>query len=198
MVALASYDHIQYGKEYIYSMFALLYGLYYLLESGQYENRSHVKKPNTDSIINIGIFDSDEMKDVSAIIFTNVLTLWKLSSLSKSAGYDPAYVLNVRYDSESPHYKIHEVGSDHPEDLLDGLYVFHNPNANIKFVCKELKSNGIVEFSLDSVGIAREGGRAPIVARYCYPMGYVMRDILMSTAASNYNRTIAYDVIKVD
>ncbi len=198
IVALSSYDQIQYGKEYIYSMFALLYGLYYSPERDQYEKRNYVKKPNTDSNIQIGIFNTEEMKDISAIIFTNVLTLGKLSSLSKSTGHDLAHVLNVRYDRESPHYKIHEVSSDHPEDLLDGLYVFHNPNAKIKFECEEIKSNHLVEFSLDSIGIGMEGGRAPIVARYCSPTGHALRDLLMSTAASNYNKTIAYDLIKAD
>ncbi len=179
-------------------MFALLYGLYYSPERDQYEKRNYVKKPNTDSNIQIGIFNTEEMKDISAIIFTNVLTLGKLSSLSKSTGHDLAHVLNVRYDREAPHYKIHEVSSDHPEDLLDGLYVFHNPNAKIKFECEEIKSNHLVEFSLDSIGIGMEGGRAPIVARYCSPTGHTLRDLLMSTAASNYNKTIAYDLIKAD
>lgn len=195
IIALSSYDQIQYGKEYIYSMFALLYGLYYSAERDVYEKRTHVKKPNTDSDIQIGIFDTEELKDVSAIIFSNLLTLGKLSSLSKSTGHDLAYVLNVRYDTEAPHYKIHEVSSDYPEDLLDGLYVFHNPNAKIEFECEEIKSNHVVEFSLDDVGLGKEGGRSPIVARYCYPMGHIMAELLKSMAASNYNKTIAYEIL---
>lgn len=193
VVALASYDQIRYGKEYIYSMFALLYGLYYSPERNRYEKKCSVRKPNTDSNIKLGIFNTEEMKDVSAIIFTNVLTLGKLSSLSKSVGSDPAYVLNIRYDKKKPHYKIHEVSSDNPEDLLDGLYVFHNPNAKVKFECEEVKSNHLVEFTFDSGVIVMESGRAPIVARYCSQLGHAFRDRLISTAASNYNKTIAYE-----
>lgn len=196
VIALSSYDQIQYGKEYIYSMFALLYGLYYSPENDNYEEKEYVKKPNTDSNIKLGIFNTDEMKDVSAIIFTNVMTLGKLSSLSKSAGPDFAHVLNVRYSKEPPHYRIHEVTPDHPEDLLDGLYIFHNPNAKNKFDCMELKTNHVVEFSFDNIGVSTEGGRAPIVARYCSPTGHILRDLLMATAASNYNRTIAYDIVE--
>lgn len=196
VIALSSYDQIQYGKEYIYSMFALLYGLYYSPENDTFEKKEHIKKPKTDSNINLNIFNTDEMKDVSAIIFTNVMTLGKLSSLSKSVGPDLAHVLNVRYSTTHPHYRIHEVTQDHPEDLLDGLYIFHNPNAKIKFECKEIKSNHIIEFSFDSIGLGMEGGRAPIVARYCSPTGHIINEQLMAFAASSYNKTIAYYEIK--
>jgi len=196
IIALSSYDQIQYGKEYIYSMLALLYGLYYSPEKDEYEKKSHVKKPNTESDIEIGIFNTEEMRGVSAIIFTNLMTLGKLSSLSKSNGPDLAHVLNVRYCIEPPHYRIHEVTPEHPEDLLDGLYVFHNPNAKVKFNSEELKANHVVEFSFDNIGLATEGARAPIVARYCSPTGHVLRKLLMATAASNYNKTIAYDIVE--
>jgi hypothetical protein len=196
IIALSSYDQIQYGREYIYSMFALLYGFYYSPETKAYSKKDTLIKPNTESSIKIDIFETEEMKDVSAVIFTSLMTVGKLSSLSKSTGHDLAHVLNVRYSIEPPHYRIHEVTSDHPEDLLDGLYVFHNPNAKVKFECAELRSNHIVEFSLDDKGLGAEGGRAPIVARYCSAMGHAMRDLLMSTAASNYNKTIAFDIVE--
>ncbi len=195
LIALSSYDQINYGKEYIYSMFALLYGWYYSPDRDSYKILESIKKPGTNSDIRLAIFNTEEMRDISAIIFTNTLTLGKLSSLSKSMQYDHAHVLNVRYDREPPHYKIHEVNTEAPEDLLDGVYVFHNPNARNRFDCKEIKSNHIVEFSLDSHGLGMEGGRAPIVARYCSPFGHLYNELLKSTAASNYNKTVAYDII---
>lgn len=194
IVALSSYDQVNYGKEYIYSMFALLYGQYYSPEKDAYYSKSFIKKPGTDSNINLGIFCNKKMQDISAIIFTNLLTLGKLSSLSKSIQPDMSYVLNVRYDIHKPHFKIHEVDENHPEDLLDGVYVFHNPNAKNKFECESIKSNHLVEFSFDDHGIIREGARPPIVARYCQPFPIKeLRELIRCTAASNYNKTIAYD-----
>ncbi|PLC59433.1 hypothetical protein [Photobacterium carnosum] len=197
VIALSSYGQINYGKEYIYSMFALLYGWYYSPEKDAYMIKQSVKKPGTNSNIELGIFNNEKMKDISAIIFTNTLTLGKLSSLSKSMQHDSAHVINVRYDRfSSPHYKIHEVNMDHPEDLLDGLYIFHNPNAKNRFECEEITSNHVVEYSLDDNGLGMEGARWPIVARYCSPFGQFYSELLKSTAASNYNKTIAYDIIK--
>lgn len=192
-IALSSYDQINYGKECIYSMMALLYGLYYSPEKDCYFKRNFITKPGTNSKVKIGIFENDSMRDVSAIIFTNTLTLGKLSSLSKSSQEDMAHVINIRYDYEPPHYKIHEVNINHPEYLLDGLYVFHNPNAKLKLSCKALGDNGVLQVSLDEKGHVMEGWRRPIVARYCSPDGHPYGELIKSTAASNYNKTIAYD-----
>lgn len=194
IIALSSYDQINYGKEYIYSMFALLYGWYYSPENDGYTSRTSIIKPGTDSELELAIFNNEKLKNVSAIIFTNVLTLGKLSSLSKSKQADPAHIINIRYDCISPHFKIQEVDIDHPEDLLDGVYIFHNPNANAPFKCDEIKTNNLVEFSLDENWLAMEGARAPIVARFCSHFGHYFSEELKSLAASSYNNTIAYDI----
>lgn len=193
VIALASFDQINYGKEFIYSMLALLYGLYYSPESKTFTAKENIIKPGTTSTINLGIFNTDEMMDVSAIIFTNTLTLGKMSSLSKSIQPDLAHVINVRYDFEAPHFKIHEVNMENPEHLLDGLYVFRNPNAKIKFDCNEFNKHQIFDISLDNYGLCMEGQRRPIVTRYCSPMGHMFNELLMSTAASEFNEEIAYE-----
>lgn len=193
VIALASYDQVNYGKEYIYSMLALLFGWYYSPESKSFTIKSSVTKPGTTAPIDLGIFNVERMSNVSAVIFSNTLTLGKMSSLSKSTQMDPAHVINVRYDYEPPHYKIQEVNEGHPEHLLDGLYVFHNPNAKVKFDCFELKDNHVLEISLVDGAIAIEGERRPIVARYCSPLGHIYNQLLMSTAASEFNEAIAYE-----
>lgn len=43
--------------------------------------------------------------------------------------------------------------------------------------------------------VGMEGGRAPIVARYCSPFGHLYNELLKSTAANNYNKTVACDII---
>lgn len=193
VIALASYDQVNYGKEHIYSMLALLYGWYYSPESKNFAIKGSVTKPGTTASIDLGLFNFERMNDVSAVIFSNTLTLGKMSSLSKSAQMDPAHVINVRYDYEHPHYKIQEVNEDSPEHLLDGLYVFHNPNAKVKFDCFEFKDNHVLEISLVGDAIVMEGERRPIVARYCSPLGHIYNQLIMSTAASEFNDTVAYE-----
>lgn len=192
IIALASYDQVNYGKEYIYSMMALLYGLYYDPEKKIFFKKQSIKKPGTNSEIEIGLFEKDHMTNVSAIIFCNTLTLGKLSSLSKSRGYDPSYVINIRYDFVSPHFKIHEVNETYPEFLLDGLYLFHNPNAKNILSSDNLRDSGVLHFTVDQRGLAMDGSYRPIVARYCDANGHHYKELIKATAASNYNETKAW------
>ena len=199
VIALASYDQISYGREYIYSMMALLYNLYYCPETEQYYKRDYIKKPNTDSNIKLGLFTDNSLEDVSAIIFCNTLTLGKLSSLSKSRGSDLSYVINIRHDMDPPHYKIQEVGQDSPEQLLDGLYVFHNPYAKNNLPLSELNKTGLLQFSMVNKDVEIKGTHFPIVARYCQPNVLVptlqMKDLFKDTAASNYNKTQVFETL---
>ncbi|HFG6967753.1 TPA: hypothetical protein ACGIKW_002961 [Acinetobacter baumannii] len=197
LIALSSYDQVNYGKEYIYSMMALLYGYYFSPETKTYSQKKSIKKPGTDADISLGMFYEEKMKDVSAIIFTNTLTLGKLSSLSKSLLDDFAYVINIRYDYNPPHFKVHEVSNNHPEDLLDGLYIFKNPNANVQFDSSQFREHHVLEVSLDDRGFAFEG-RPPIVSRYCFPSILINeshKEIIKSIAASKYNNAVAYDIL---
>jgi hypothetical protein len=195
IIALASYDQVNYGREYIYSMLALLYGWYYSPERKRFNKRESVTKPGTDSKIDLGLFNTERMREVSAVIFCNTLTLGKLSSLNKSVQMDPAHVINVRYDFEAPHYKIHEVSTAQPEHLLDGLYIFHNPNAMAKFSCREFRNSDVLEISLEGDVVVMNDGRRPIVARYCSPNGHGHSQLLMATAASEFNETVAYNLV---
>lgn len=198
VIALGSYDQISYGREYVYSMMALLYGLYYNPENNTYSKVSSVVKPDTDSDIQVGIFTHDKLSDISAIVFCNTLTLGKLSAMSKSKQYDMAYVVNVRHDDESPHYKIHEVSTEHPELLLDGLYVFHNPYAKNPIDFDKVNKTGLLQYMYTDRGVSAEGAHCPIVARLAQPQIMFpeqMRELVKSTLATNYNREIAYDIV---
>lgn len=73
--------------------------------------------------IDLGIFKKEEMREISVVIFSNTLTLGKLSTLGKSIHPDPANIINVRYDHTPPHYKIQEVSQTNPEHLLEVQYI---------------------------------------------------------------------------
>ena len=199
VIALASYDQISYGREYIYSMMALLYNFYYCPETEAYYKLGSIKKPGTDSDIKLGLFTDNSLEDVSAIIFCNTLTLGKLSSLSKSRGSDVSYVINVRHDMDPPHYKIHEVNEYAPEHLLDGLYVFHNPYAKNKISSVEIDKSGVLQYSIVNNQVKTEGAYFPLVARHCQPSMFVptkdLKELFKGTAASNYNKTQAFEAL---
>lgn len=132
VIALSSYNQVNYGREYFYPMLALLYGLYYNPQNDNYESKDSVFKPGTDSEIPLGIFKDNSYEHISAIIFSCTVTLGKLTSLSISNGDSEGQlngVINIRHDYEPPHYKIQQVADDNPEYLSDSLFIFHNPFA---------------------------------------------------------------------
>ncbi|KGR82754.1 hypothetical protein [Lysinibacillus odysseyi] len=131
-LALASYDQINYGVEFIYPLMALLYGLYFDVESQSYGQKDHILKPGTDAKIKLNIFSDKEFEDISAIIFTCTLTIGKLTSLVISKGkYSLNKVFCIRHDISDDvfPYKLNKVSPATPEHLSDGLIVFHNPRA---------------------------------------------------------------------
>ncbi len=164
IVAICSYDQISYGREFIYSMFALLYGQYFDPINKKYVNKSSIKKPRTDAEIKLGLFNEASYEDVSAVIFSSTLTLGKLASLYKSENFSFDAILNVRYFFEEPNFRLHEVTSENPEMLLDGLCVFHNPNARNPLDMQLFSQ--LAQFSSDSQGVYQQGGNPLIVSRY--------------------------------
>lgn len=190
VVALASYDQINYGKEYHYSMLALLYGLYYCPESKRFNKLSTIKKPDTDADLPLGFFLDEKYKNISAIIFSCTLSLGKLSSLNKSKCIDPNFIINIRQDDEIPFYKIHVVSENNPEDLADGLFVFHNPFAKNKLPYDTFDKSNVMQYRYEKNKLTTEGYQTPLVARYATPNALTpepLKKIIIQTAFSNYN-----------
>lgn len=164
IVAISSYDQISYGREFTYSMNALLYGQYFDPLTRQYTSKSSVKKPGTDADIKLGLFTDSSYHEVSAVVFSSTLTLGKLASLYKSNNTSFDSILNVRHVPDEPRFRLHEVTSDNPETLLDGLYVFHNPYASNP-LDMELFSR-LAQFSSDAQGFYQLGNHPLIASRY--------------------------------
>lgn len=164
VIAIASYDQIAYGREFVYSMLALLYGKYFDPETKQYNDKVSIKKKDTGADIKLGFFSNSSYHEVSAVIFTNTLTLGKLASLYKSENKSSDFILNIRHVLEEPHFRLHEVSSDNPETLLDGLYVFHNPYASNPIDMKLFPQ--LAQFSCDDHGFYQYGEHSLIASRY--------------------------------
>ncbi len=168
IIALSSYDQINYGHEYIYPMLALLYGLYYNAENDAFSVQDSINKPGTDSKIPIGIFKDPLNADISAIIFSCTVTLGKLTALAISHG---DIVFNNVYEflrnCENNKYLLRIVSPEYPENIAEGTFIFHNPHATNK-IDENLFSNAdapLTQFFLDDNGLQYSGNATPLVAR---------------------------------
>jgi len=168
VVAMCSFDQINYGREYYYAMLALLFGKYYNPVTRYFDDIISIMKPNTDSEIPVGLFNDDSFSHISAIIFTCTLTFGKLTSLFNSSTNSERQLnkfVNVRHDTEEPFYKIHIVSQEVPEELSDGLFIFHNPNAKNKLPEDFLNQTNIIQLHANDHGCSLVGENAPIVSR---------------------------------
>lgn len=175
VIALSSYAQVNYGKEYFYPMFALLYGLFYDPITKDYSQREHINKPGTTSTINVALFDDPAFENVSAIIFSCTVTTGKLTSLSKSQGKSSTQtVLIIREEYEFPHYMLQDVNPESPEIHADGLFIFHNPNAKVKLSPATFAESGALQIMLDEDGVLQFfGTREPMLVRLNIPTLWV-------------------------
>jgi hypothetical protein len=151
VIAMSSYSQVNYGREYIYPMMTLLYGMYYIPEEDEYFSVDKVPKSGTESTIPVGLFKSDKYSGISAVLYSCTTTLGKLTSLAKSAGYpslNEVYNLRRDYEDTKIPYKLQYVGTNSPEFLTDGLFLFHNPYAKNKLDVKCFENTNITQVFL--------------------------------------------------
>lgn len=168
MIAMSSYSQINYGREYIYPMMTLLYGLSYMPNTDSYIPVTEIKKPGTDCTIPVGLFTSDKYSGISAILYSCTTTLGKLTALSKSQGnFSLNEVYNLRRDYEDARipYKLHKVNNNQPELLTDGLFLFHNPYAKNKIDIKCFEGTNITQFFYKEGELIHTSNTFPIVCR---------------------------------
>jgi len=168
VIALSSYDQVNYGREHFYPMLALLYGLYFNPKLDDYELKESISKPGTSSSIPLGIFKDSSFEHISAIIFSCTVTLGKLTSLSISNGVSDGQlngVMNIRHDYEYPHYKIQTVSEDNPEYLSDSLFIFHNPIAKNRLNPKVFENSNAIQVIPKNGQLSFEGENTPIYSR---------------------------------
>lgn len=192
VVALGSYDQVNYGREFHYSMMALLYGFRFNPDEQKYAREKNIIKPETTSEIPIGIFADKRYEEISAIVFSCTVTMGKLTSLaiSKNALHPTNFVLNIRHDIDHPHYKIQVVSQETPEELTDGLFVFHNPNAKNPLPKSVFDGSNAIQVSAKGSGIEFSGESLPLVARFNnLKMNFPgpLMSCLISQTFDNYN-----------
>ena len=132
VIALSSHDQINYGREFIYPMMALLYGRYFVPCQNGCITKEFIKKAETGSKLPIGIFLNSEYSQISAIMYTCTNTIGKLTALALSNGLSTFNrVLDVIRDEEDDDlpFKFKIVSGNAPESISDGIFIFHNPYA---------------------------------------------------------------------
>ena len=93
-----------------------------------WESQAFFKKPNGTKV-DLGYFLDDRMKEVSAVIFSNIATWGKVRALSADPNPNILFgTKRLNLGGLKPHQKLVRK-RDHQESLLDGLHIFVNPYA---------------------------------------------------------------------
>lgn len=171
VIAACSYDQVNYGREYIYSMLALLYSFYYDAKEDTYNWKETIKKPGSERDIELGLFFNSEYCEVSAIIYSSMITIGKLTAMHISqGGVTDNIVLQLWKDSDDFQrpYAIQLIGPEAPELITEGIFVFHNPRARKPLKIEAFHQNGIVQyFFID--GILHTDANQETIARLDLP-----------------------------
>ncbi|SFP88781.1 hypothetical protein [Hydrogenimonas thermophila] len=207
IIALSAYDQINYGNQYIYPIMALLYGAYYDVETDSYIKKEFILKPDSQAEIPIGLFRNNEMEHISAIIFSATVTLGKLTSLSLSQNKSPLktnFVITIRHDIDKPHWQLQVIDEDNPEELVDGLFIFHNPFAKNKLDMSVFKNKGIMQITADEKGYVFKNDRLPLFSRL---NNFLRNNLIINSLAfkafntfniKDYYRVSFYEILEID
>lgn len=207
IIALSAYDQINYGNQYIYPMMALLYGAYYDMKSDTYTRKEFIFKPNSQAEIPIGLFQNNKMEHISAVIFSATITLGKLTSLSLSQNKSPLktnFVIAIRHDTDKPHWQPHVINENNPEELADGLFVFHNPFAKNKLDTSVFRNKGIMQIKADDKGHIFENDRLPLFSRlnhfsrHNFIINSLTFEAFNKFNAKDYYRMSFYNILEID
>lgn len=190
VIALSSYDQIDYGREYYYPLLALLYGIYYDPKNDCYDTVTEVNKPGTTSTIPVGIFNDPSFEHISGILFSCTTTLGKLTSLANSTtevNKQLNRVLNIKHDYEAPFFKPQIVNTFSPEEISEGLFFFHNPLAKFPVPSSLWEKTDCLKITFTPEGHHMSGNNLPIVSRINLP-AYLLNETTINAIYNDYNK----------
>ena len=99
-----------------------------IVTGGVFFDVPSIKKAN-GADISLGVFRGNRMSEVSAVVFSSVATWGKVRALSRDPNPTVIFeTLRSNTYGPLPHHELIE-RADYTEGLLDGLCVFHNPDA---------------------------------------------------------------------
>jgi hypothetical protein len=107
-------------------------------------------RKKSGSSIELGFFKDRQMKEISAVIFSNTATAGKVRALS----HDPnpnVWFRTLRFNKKGKKAFVWGVAKpDYYESLLDGLHVFHNPFATYRLPWDLFDKQGVTQHFYDS------------------------------------------------
>lgn len=137
VIAIAAFDrplaHFAAGR----SVMAALYGLYHdeaatpndAKKVVSYNVSAAAKSKTVD--VPMGLFCDEAYAEVSAVIYSPLVTWGKIRALANNPSAKTIYTTFHPQDGSLLPAVRRTLKSDYTEHLLDGLYVLHNPFANI-------------------------------------------------------------------
>ncbi len=136
VIALASFDR---PFSYLSSnrgIVAALYGVYFDEETTIEEGLDEVFQISIDAVVKnentnipVGYFADDQHSDVSAVIYSSLATWGKIRALADNKEDKSIYTTYHPNEGNLNSEIRHTHKADYVEDLLDGVYVLHNPFA---------------------------------------------------------------------
>ena len=190
IIALSSCDQINYGREFIYSMMAILYGRYYIPSGDGCIIKKNIKKNETGVELPLGIFLNSEYSQISAIMYTCTNTIGKLTALALSNGlYTFNSVLDVMRDEEDKElpFKFRIVSNDFPESVSDGIFIFHNPYAKQPINPKLFENTNVTHVFLENNRLVHQGIITPLYTRFSinsFMSQFLFRKIIIESTVS--------------
>lgn len=160
VIALASYDRPYAHYAVNRAIVAVLYGLYIDEETTIAIGADEVIKYEIDAIIKnkeatipVGLFMTDEYKDVSAVIYSSLATWGKIRALADNPSAATMYSTCHSHNNNSIIPEIRNViKSDYIENIADGIHILHNPFAERPLDANTLHHERIAQYFIDKEG----------------------------------------------
>ena len=139
IVAIASYDQPFSYMESNRAIMAALYGIYFDEEATIASGSDRIIARHVEEVekkedvsVSLGYFFNEEHSEISAVIYSCLVTWGKIRALAdnnEALSIYTSYHLNTK--SIVPEVRVAEK-KDYVEYLADGLYIFHNPFATYR------------------------------------------------------------------
>lgn len=137
VIGLASYDRPYAHYAINRAIIAVLYGLYIDEETTIATGASELIKyavtgvvKNENTTIPVGLFTTDEYKDISAVIYSSTATWGKIRALANNPEALTFYSTCHANGGKSIIPEVrNEIKANYKENIADGIYIVHNPFA---------------------------------------------------------------------
>lgn len=167
VIAIGAHDQLESGREFIYPMFALLYGYYHEPKENNYTLKNKIQVGSKE--IDVNLFSQKRYENISAILYSCTVTIGKLTALAISQGMQSVQSVcsfhEILDGDDHFKYTLKEVTVNNPEKLEEGVFIFHNPNAKNPLDENAFSNLAVTQFFLEEDGINYKGNISPLVVR---------------------------------